>query len=131
MPVGLLIVTHSSIGNAVVETAATMLNACPVQFDVLAVSQDYGPDEQRAMANAMADRLDQGDGLLVLTDMYGSTPSNIACSLHARGNVRIIAGLNLPMLVRVLNYPLLSLDELADRALSGGRDGIFLCPPAD
>jgi PTS system ascorbate-specific IIA component len=59
--------------------------------------------------------------------MYGSTPSNIACRLHAQANVRVVGGINLPMLVRILNYPRLSLDELVDKAVSGGRDGVLTC----
>ena len=63
----------------------------------------------------------------MLTDLYGSTPSNIAASLASRGKVRIVSGLNLPMLVRVLNYPGDDLPSLADKAMSGGNRGILLC----
>ncbi|CAK0770012.1 hypothetical protein CCP3SC15_4060003 [Gammaproteobacteria bacterium] len=76
----------------------------------------------------MAGSLDQGDGVLVLTDMYGSTPSNIACRLDSE-KVRIVAGVNLPMLIRVLNYSYLSLEDLTNKAISGGRDGIIHCRP--
>ena len=65
--------------------------------------------------------------MLVLTDMYGSTPSNIAVGLQREGRVDVVAGVNLPMLVRVLNYPFLDLATLAAKALSGGRDGIMPC----
>ena len=74
------------------------------------------------------DQLDEGDGVLVLTDAYGSTPSNIACRLGARRQVAVVTGLNLPMLLRVLNYPALPLDELKEKAVSGGRDGVLLVP---
>ena len=131
MSVGLLFITHSSVGTAMVETAATMLNACPLQFDLITVGSNDDPDERLASAAALVEKLDQGDGVLILTDMYGSTPSNIACTLIQRYRVRTVAGINLPMLVRILNYPQLPLDELATRAASGGRDGIFVCPPDD
>ena len=72
-------------------------------------------------------KLDHGQGVLILTDIYGSTPSNIACALSTKENVRIISGINLPMLIRVLNYPNLELDELVLKAISGGQEGIMDC----
>ena len=71
--------------------------------------------------------IDQGDGTLILTDMYGSTPSNIACDTSERHDIRIVSGLNLPMLIRVLNYPHLSLNELEQKAITGGQDGVVSC----
>ena len=61
--------------------------------------------------------------------MFGATPSNIACRLRDEIDVRVVAGVNLPMLIRVLNYPRLHIDELVHKAISGGRDGIVLCNP--
>ena len=81
----------------------------------------------REQAQGMVQELDRGDGVLVLTDMYGSTPSNIAAGLQKEGKVSVVAGINLPMLIRVLNYPFLDLAALAEKALSGGRDGILPC----
>lgn len=63
----------------------------------------------------------------VLTDMFGSTPSNVAIRVARGANARVIAGANLPMLIRVLNYQHLPLTELVNKALSGGHDGILLC----
>jgi PTS system ascorbate-specific IIA component len=68
--------------------------------------------------------LDTGQGVLILTDIYGATPSNIACS-STSDTVEIVAGLNLPMLIRVMNYPGLSLAELKQKAVSGGKEGIM------
>jgi PTS system ascorbate-specific IIA component len=59
--------------------------------------------------------------------MYGSTPSNIANRLMKRPEVSVISGISLPMLIRVMNYPKLSLPELINKALTGGHDGILLC----
>jgi PTS system mannose-specific IIA component len=66
--------------------------------------------------------------VLVLTDLCGSTPANIACRLTQFDDVMVVAGLNLPMLIRVLNYPELSLAEMAERAVDGGRQGVMLLP---
>ncbi|MBI3772379.1 MAG: PTS fructose transporter subunit IIA [Gammaproteobacteria bacterium] len=127
MTIGLLLITHDHIGNAMIESATNMLGMCPMSLEVVSVTAGCRPDVMMEMALAAIDRLDQGGGVLVLTDMYGSTPSNIANRLVGLERVRVVAGLNLPMLVRVLNYPRLELKELAQKAVSGGRDGIFAC----
>ena len=129
MSVGLLIVSHGKLGDYLLETAAQMLGVCPLATAVLPVSFDSDPDVIFEQAAQVVARLDGGNGVLILTDMYGSTPSNIVNRLQDRHQVRIVAGVNLPMLIRVLNYPRLNLDELAHKALSGGRDGVVLCKP--
>ena len=127
--VGLLIVTHDQIGTALYETATHMLGMCPLMTEVLPVMGDSDPDAMVRQGTELIDRLDQGDGVLVLTDMYGSTPSNIAARLAVNHQVLVVSGINLPMLVRVMNYPTLRVMELALKAESGGRDGIFYCVP--
>jgi len=127
MSVGLLIITHNQIGEAILENARNMLGYCPLLAHTLAVTAECNPDQLRERARMLAQELDQGDGVLVLTDMFGSTPSNIATSLGQEGRTAVVSGINLPMLVRVLNYPHLSLERITAKALSGGRDGILDC----
>ena len=127
--VGLLIVTHNQIGEVLYETASNMLGMCPLMTEVLPVMADSDPDVMVRRGRGLVDRLNQGDGVLVLTDMYGSTPSNIAARLADNRQVLVVTGINLPMLVRVMNYPSLGVMELALKAESGGRDGIFYCVP--
>ncbi|MGA7799806.1 MAG: PTS fructose transporter subunit IIA [Gammaproteobacteria bacterium] len=127
MTVGLLIITHDRIGRQLLDTATRMLGICPLATRTVSVSGDCNPDATLLEAQSLVRELDQGGGVLVLTDMYGSTPSNIAARLLGHDGVRVVAGVNLPMLVRVLNYPRLGLDELADKAVSGGRDGVLPC----
>jgi len=141
--VGILIIAHNAIGHQLLETATDMLDrSCP-QLRSLEVKQDDDPVKLLARARRLVSEIQQGMGVLVLTDMYGSTPSNIAHRLsdgpnlnhdetnsnetpsRTHDNIRVIAGINLPMLVRALNYAHLPLDELALKALSGGRDGIL------
>jgi PTS system ascorbate-specific IIA component len=68
--------------------------------------------------------------VLLLTDAYGSTPSNIATCLAGEqpARVEVVAGINLPMLVRIFNYPQLALSAMAQNAVEGGRRGIVICP---
>lgn len=127
MNVGLLIITHNEIGKQLLSTATAMLDACPLQAQTLEVYTDSNFDSLMQKARQSAQELDDGHGLLVLTDVYGSTPSNIANSLSENRDTRVISGINLPMLVRILNYPHLGLDDLTEKAISGGSDGILLC----
>lgn len=129
MTVGLLIITHNRIGSELLDTATDMLGICPLSTLVLPVTQDTDPDRTYAAARRMVQDLDQGEGVLILTDVYGSTPSNIASRLREQQRVRVVAGVNLPMLIRVLNYPRLELEGLAAKALTGGCDGVLLCRP--
>jgi len=127
MTVGVLIITHDNIGSSLLDTANDMLGSCPLQLQVLRVTRASHPDALRAQAQTLINSLDTGHGVLVLTDMYGSTPSNVACYAADRKQVQIVAGLNLPMLIRVLNYSRLNLTELTQKAISGGRDGVCSC----
>lgn len=127
MSVGLLLITHDRLGEQLLQTATTMLGLCPLNAESIAVHGDGDPDSVVDEATQVMNRLQEGDGVLVLTDIYGSTPSNIAMRLLGTQRATVVAGVNLPMLIRVLNYPRLSLDELAQKALSGGRDGVLLC----
>lgn len=129
--VGLLLITHNEIGNALLDTATHMLGMCPLMVSSLPVLPDCDPEAMVRRSRELVRELDHGDGVLVLSDMYGSTPSNIAARLAADGEVMVVCGVNLPMLVRVMNYPRLSLPDLADKAESGGRDGIFPYVPRD
>ena len=126
MSVGLILITHNHIGEEVLQTAVTMLGHCPLNTEALAIGTDVQPDRCLQRAKSALSKVDQGDGVLVLTDLFGSSPSNIACRLEAEPKLRIISGLNLPMLVRVFNYAHLPLERLADKAESGGRDGVIV-----
>jgi PTS system ascorbate-specific IIA component len=127
MTVGLLVITHDRIGADLLSTATKLLGICPLATEAMEVPLDCEPVALCTQAKARIASLDQGEGVLVLTDMYGSTPGNIASSLQQDGRVLVIAGINLPMLVRVLNYPRLTLEQLGQKALSGGSDGVLMC----
>ncbi len=123
--VSVLVICHDRIGAAIVEAAQTALGYCPVPVQVLSADPSCDPDALLASAvNAVA-ALDKGAGVLVLTDLYGSTPSNIATRLMGHERVRVVTGVNLPMLIKIFNYSQLPLDEIVAKAISGGRDGIL------
>ena len=125
MTVSVLLMTHENIGEVILQTVRRVLEVCPLQTQVLHVPFDSDPDQLQIDAQRMIDSMDSGDGVLVLTDMFGATPSNIAHRLAAAEKVMVVTGLNLPMMIRVMNYPNLNLAELVEIAVSGGRDGVI------
>ena len=128
MSVGVLIITHGEIGKEFVKTAeSTLAGKIPLLCRAVSVSQFCDPDIIVENCQKIIEEINTGSGVLVLTDIYGSTPSNIANRLANDSNVKVVAGINLPMLFRILNYPDSSLNELVEKALSGGHDGIICC----
>jgi len=126
MSVSILIITHSTIGRALLDAVISVMEQCPLHTQLLPVALDGDPDSLQREAQNLIDSLDQGDGVLVITDMYGSTPSNIACRL-SNDSVKVVTGINLPMLVRIMNYPQLELKQLVEKAVSAGREGVIHC----
>jgi mannose PTS system EIIA component len=127
MSVGILLVTHPGIGSSFQQLAGRLLGRLPLAVDCVEVPFDSDFDALLPAAGQRLRALDSGDGVLLLTDLYGASPSNLAARLGNLGiATRRIAGLNLPMLLRALNYYDRGLPELADAAASGGRLGIVL-----
>jgi len=124
MSVGVLIISHDGIGPALLGTATLMLSGCPLKTKLLTTSRDCDPNQLSEDAIEQIEAIDTGEGVLILTDLYGSTPCNIAQKLISQKHIHIVSGLNLSMLIRVFNYPQLTLEELSDKAVSGGKDGI-------
>jgi len=128
MSVGLFIITHGEVGQTLYDAATSVLGSCPIRTHVVAMQFEYNRDDiVNEVKNKIAE-LDTGSGVLVLTDVYGATPSNIVCLLENQ-NIIIVSGVNLPMLIRVLSYPNLSLQELVAKAISGGTEGIIRYRP--
>ena len=127
MAVGILLVTHPGIGSALVTVATRLLRTLPLPIETLEVPFDGDPDELLPQASASLRKVDGGEGVLVLTDLYGATPSNLAAQLARLGTpVRRVSALSLPMLLRVMNYAELTLDELPAIAAAGARNGVQL-----
>ncbi len=124
MSVSVLIITHDDIGDSLIRSAHKTLSDLPLPITSVTVSGDTDPEHLLPKLEQFVHNCHFDDGLLVLTDLYGSTPSNIAMKLQQCCEVEVVSGVNLPMLIRVLNYPLLGLHELACKALDGGRCGI-------
>ena len=124
MSVAVLLVTHGEVGQAIHQAAVSVIGSSPLRTACLAVNQNMSTEEALKRAQHEIQTLNTGSGVLILTDMYGATPSNIACA-RQDADIAIVSGLNLPMLIRVLNYPSLSLQELAEKAVTGGKEGVI------
>ena len=126
MSVGILLITHEGIGSALVATATRLLGQLPLRAEVLEVPYDADAEALLPIASAAIRRVDGGAGVLVLTDLYGATPSNLAAKVAQLGtSVRRVSAVNLPMLLRIMNYADLDLDELPAVAAAGARNGVI------
>ena len=127
MAIGILLITHEGVGSALLAVATRLLRTLPLKAEALDVPFDGDPDALLPMASAALRRVDGGHGVLVLTDLYGATPSNVAAKVARLGTpVRRVSALSLPMLLRVMNYAELELDELPAVASAGARNGVIL-----
>ena len=126
MAVGVLLITHPGIGPSLLAVATALLRTLPLRAEAFEVPFDGVPESLLPQASAVLRRVDDGDGVLVLTDVYGATPSNLAARVSRLGTpVRRVSALNLPMLLRVMNYAELGLDELPAVAAAGARNGVL------
>lgn len=128
MSVSILIISHDEIGSALLNAVKhTFGSELPLSVATVELEASADPDELVPKLRKVVHTLNQGDGVLILTDLYGSTPSNIAHKLQDFQDTRIVTGLNLPMLIRVMNYPQLNLAQLSEKARTGGQCGIIEC----
>ena len=123
MKVGILLVTHSDIGKQLLLTATSVFGKNPFQVELLSVDNYDQPNDVKELAEKYVKFLDNGAGVLVLTDIIGTTPSNIASSINHK-KIKVVAGLNLSMILNVFNYPEDSLDQLLTKAIEGGIQGV-------
>jgi PTS system ascorbate-specific IIA component len=126
--VGILIVSHGAFGESLIHCASHVLGKRPLYLRQLGVTIHDDPDAILPVAEDLIRFLDQGAGVLVFTDIYGATPSNIASRILRAGRVEGLAGVNLPMLIRALTYRDEPLEVVIDKALSGGVEGVTRMP---
>ena len=122
--IGVLLVTHGSIGESLLTSASQILGNPPAQVATLSVWRQDDPDDLVLRARELLESLDAGDGVLVLTDIFGATPGNVIARLLDDGHIEGVSGLSLPMLLRVLTGRNGSLAAAVKRALSGGAEGL-------
>ncbi len=122
--IGVLIVSHGEIGTSLLASAAQILGGTPKQVATLSVWRQDDPDDLVLRARELMEGIDAGDGVLILTDIFGATPGNVVSKLLVNGKVEGVSGVSLPMLLRVLTGRNGSLSAAVQRALSGGSEGL-------
>ena len=127
MACGILLVTHPGIGTSILTIATALMRQLPLQAEAFEVPLDADLEILLPRASSALRRVDSGEGVLVLTDLYGASPSNLAGQLARLGTpVRRVSALSLPMLLRVMNYPEQGLDQLPATAAAGTRNGAIV-----
>lgn len=123
--VGVIIVTHADYGSALLRAAEFILGA---QSDCTSISIDVSQEvgETVTRLKEAVGRLDKGSGAIILTDMFGGTPTNLSLSLLATSNVEVVTGVNLPMLLKVFGSRTMPLAQLAAEAGEAGGKGIIV-----
>ena len=129
--VGILIVTHGNLGVTLAECAQHILQRELPHLAVMAVDKNDDPDRKLAEARELVRGLDDGSGVLLLSDIFGGTPSNIASRLIEPGRIAAVAGVSLPMLVRSLCYAGQPLETVVSKAVTGGLEGVMYIVPGD
>jgi len=127
--IGIFLITHGTLGESLIQCACHVLNRRPPQIVQLGMASQDDPLDILPQARQMLDWVDNGHGVLLLTDVFGATPSNVAMKLLQPGRVEGIAGVNLPMLLRVLTYRDRDMETVLQRAVSGACEGVMHIEP--
>src|SRR5262245_25232818 len=131
--IGVLIVAHTPLASALAASASHVYSCAPEraesQVKVLDVKPDADVTATVEHARALIAEINKGSGVLVLTDVFGSTPGNVAARLAESGRVAVVAGVNLPMLLRALCYRDGKLTDTVEKALAGGTQGVLQIAP--
>ena len=127
MTCGILLVTHTGVGTSLLEVTTALLRQLPLKTEAFEVPFDADLDALLPAASAAMRRVEGEGGVLILTDLYGASPSNLAGKLARLGTpTRRVSGLSLAMLLRVMNYPEQGLDDLPATAAAGARNGAII-----
>ena len=123
--IGILLITHGELGKSLIECATHVLGDKPKFLDSLTIENDCAHDNMYKKISEKINLLDQGKGVLILTDIFGATPCNIITKIIEPEKVNAIAGVNLSMLIRSISYRHESFDTLIAKAIEGAQDGII------
>lgn len=126
--IGILLITHGTLGESLIHCVSHVLNRRPPRLRQLGITAQDDPLMLLPQARQLIKELDDGDGVLILSDIYGGSPSNLAAKLLAPGKVEGVAGVNLPMLIRALTYRDKGLQTIVAKAVSGGCEGVVRIP---
>ena len=121
--IGILLLTHAPLGQAFISAASHVFHGPPERLEAIDMVADESRSNVQERARDIINRLDDGNGVLVMTDIMGGTPCNCCDQLSEPGRVNVIAGISLPMLLRAITYRSDTLDVVTEMALAGGQNG--------
>jgi mannose PTS system EIIA component len=125
--VGILVLTHGELGKHFIETARVIGLKSDEAVMSLEVYPTNTPESLRDEVERAIKKLNTGDGVLILTDLFGGTPTNMSLSFLEEGKIEVVTGLNLPMIIKAINSrPNNDLPSLAKLASGAGKDNIYL-----
>ena len=123
--VGVIIVTHVQLGKEFLKIAQLITGSTLDNFKTVSINLDDNPDEARDKLLQAVKSVDTGDGVIIIVDMFGGTPSNMSLSLLAKGKIEIVTGANLPMVIEAASRSSeVGLDELVNILTSSGQAAI-------
>ena len=123
--IGILLITHGTFGESLIQNVCHILNKRPLLIAQLGVAAQDDPLDILPLARLLLQEVDGGQGVLVMTDIFGATPANLALKLLEPGRVEGVAGVSLPMLLRALTYRERGMETMMQKAISGARDGVI------
>ncbi len=126
--IGILLITHGSFGESLIQNVCHVLNKRPPLIAQLGVAAQDDPLDVLPLARMLMKEVDGGEGVLLMTDVFGATPANLALKLLEPGHVEGVSGVNLPMLLRALTYREKGMETMLQKAVSGARDGVVKLP---
>ena len=128
--IGVLIIAHEDLGDALIRCVTHVLGSRPALFESLTIGSHDEAFKLLPRARKLVAALDDGEGVLILSDIYGATPCNLACKLLVPGRVEVVTGVSLPRVVRAFTYRDKGLPTMVSKAVSGGRDGVLHVEPS-
>ncbi len=129
--IGILLVAHELLGTALLNCTRHIFGRLPVQLAALDVIPDEDPQAALHAARELLARINDGSGVIVLTDVFGATPSRIATQLAERNRVVVVAGVNLPLLIKALGNRRGPLEDLVGTLVESGQRAIRLVDASD
>ena len=123
--IGILILGHKGYAEGLIKAIEHTFGSRPPALEAAGIDYSHPPEEIAAFIRKRLEHVDQGDGVLILADVYGTTHTNVARHLLKPGHIELISGASLPMVLRTLTYRQLKMSDLIDRALTGGFNGII------
>ena len=125
--IGIVIVTHGELGESLIQTAECVLDGSLEATTAVSVDLKQNAEQLRKKISAGLKQVEQGDGVIILTDMFGGTPSNLSLSFLEEAKVDVLTGVNLPILIRAEKMRKeKALGELAQSVQAYGKDSISL-----